>query len=152
LHAWVSWLADFEEETEISARVFVISGFEDPEILSAIKSSTFEIAEIDEVKSLDAFIMLDYLVRPGDDQTITVQVYDVETGYAIEGAYVEVFASGDSIETFGDYTDLTGEVSFSWMIDYDSEPGFYDVTIDVAADGYQPESFFESFDVAPAFY
>jgi hypothetical protein len=52
-------------------------------------------------------------VEPGDEQTITVQVYDEETERAIEGTYVEVFAFGGTIESFEDYTDFTGEVSFS---------------------------------------
>lgn len=89
-------------------------------------------------------------IARGSVQTITVQVFDEPTEYAIEDAFVEVqvnYASGQTAKNFSGHTDSNGVVTFSWRIGENASPGTFEVLIDASADKYESESYSSSFEV-----
>ncbi len=89
-------------------------------------------------------------ITRGSVQTITVQVFDEPTEYAIADAFVEVqvnYASGQTSKNFSGHTDSNGMVTFSWRISENTDPGTFEVLVDASADKYEPESYSSSFEV-----
>src|SRR6476661_6542358 len=91
-------------------------------------------------------------ITVGDVQTITVTVTDADSNKLLQGITIHgeiMYASGTVIKQFAGTTDNSGEVSHSWTIEGDANPGVFTVTIKASSLDYNPESARTSFEVSP---
>ena len=85
------------------------------------------------------------LVVPGDNQTIDVKVMDANTKEIVSGANVIAKIGGKN--EYKGTADTSGAYSHSWNIGSDTQSGKYDVLVSASANGYEPVSKTESFQV-----
>ena len=85
------------------------------------------------------------LVVPGDNQTVDVKVMDANTKKIVSGANVIAKIGGKN--EYKGTADTSGAYSHSWNIGSDTQSGKYDVLVSAFANGYEPVSKTESFQV-----
>lgn len=76
----ISWVANIDEPTELTARAFVISSIESPEILSSISTSSFSIVIETENEDISDYTILAYIVGSdleSDNYTATIDIAEM---------------------------------------------------------------------------
>jgi hypothetical protein len=84
-------------------------------------------------------------------QKITIGVHDAVSNAKVVGAklygsvaYINSLAS----KKFENNTDVSGQVSYSWIIEKIAKPGLFVVRLNASAAGYEPKSTTTAFEVS----
>jgi hypothetical protein len=88
-------------------------------------------------------------IFPGDTQNITVEITDSKTLQHVAGANVsiKVMQGSAKLNEYKGTADISDAYSHSWNIGSDTQSGKYDVLVSASANGYEPVSKTESFQV-----
>ena len=92
--------------------------------------------------SIDINFAHNPIVR-GKSQTITVIVTDANTGDKIKDAMVNgtvTYASGKTTKSIDQMTDVNGQVTYTWTIGADANPGIFTANVTISAPEYQDAS------------